>query len=370
MTRSILIVFGTRPEAIKLAPLFFELRGSADFSVKTCVTAQHRELLDQVLDLFDIRPDHDLGIMRPDQTLYDITADGLRALAGVMALERPDIVVVQGDTTTAMIGALAGFYEKADVAHVEAGLRSGDRYSPYPEEMNRILVSRLAKWHFAPTESARRNLAREGIDTNVHVVGNTVIDAMHRALDLVDVASAGYRERFAFLSDDRPLVLVTGHRRENFGQGMRDVFTALRGIAEEFSERVEFIYPVHVNPNVQEPARAILRDLGNFHLTPPVSYGELVWLLRRCRFVVTDSGGIQEEAPALGKPVIVTRNTTERMEGVEAGNAILVGTDPHALATAVRRMLHDDDAYRQASTVANPYGDGTASRRIVEVLKS
>lgn len=364
----VLMVFGTRPEAIKLAPLYFALSEAREFDVRTCVTGQHRELLDQVLELFSIVPDHHLGIMKPNQTLYDITANGLLALAEVMSNEHPDLVIVQGDTTTALIGALAGFYEKCQVVHVEAGLRSGDRYSPFPEEMNRDLIGRLADWHFAPTEKARLNLEREGVTTNVFVVGNTGIDALFRAIDIVENSENETGARFGSIPENRELVLVTGHRRENFGVGMRNAFSALATAARKYAHRFEFVYPVHLNPNVREPANALLAELPNFHLIPPASYGELVWLMKRCRFVVTDSGGIQEEAPSLGKPVIVMRENTERMEGIYAGNAVLVGTDPDLIARAIDKFADDTPEFKRASSAANPYGDGTAASRIVEIL--
>ncbi len=368
MTASILLVFGTRPEAIKLAPLYFALREAPGFAVTACVTGQHRELLDPVLEFFAIEPDFDLAIMRPDQTLFDVTADGLKALRPVMERVRPDAVAVQGDTTSAFVGALAAYYEKVPSLHVEAGLRSGDRYAPFPEEMNRVLVGHLCHWHFAPTETARRNLAREGLTENVHVVGNTVIDALLLARTLIRARDAEFRRRYAAIDPDRTLILVTGHRRESFGAPFREMLAGLRDIAERFSDRVSLVYPVHLNPRVKGPVHKMLSGLPNFHLLDPVPYPDFVWLLERCAFVITDSGGVQEEAPALGKPVLVTRRVTERTEAIETGNARLVGTDRAAILREASRLLRDPDAYAAASQSASPFGDGTAAQRIVRIL--
>jgi UDP-N-acetylglucosamine 2-epimerase (non-hydrolysing) len=366
---SILCVVGTRPEAIKLAPLIRCLRDAPDrFDVRVCATAQHRELLDQTLRFFAIEPEWDLDLMRPDQSLAGLTARCLTGLSEVLAASRPDAVCVQGDTTTVFVAALAAAYAHIPVIHVEAGLRSGDRAAPFPEELNRVLTGHIARWHFAPTERARLALAAEGITEGVHVVGNTVIDALLLARDLVQRGAAGsIAARFEFLGA-RPTVLVTGHRRENFGAPIEQVALALADVAAAHPDHA-FVYPVHPNPHVREPIHRLLGALPNFHLTEPLDYPDLVWLLERSHVVVTDSGGLQEEAPALGKPVLVTRDVTERQEGVDAGTARLVGTDRARLRAELTRLLDDPDAWQAMARAINPYGDGHTSERIRDLLR-
>ncbi|MEZ4266467.1 MAG: UDP-N-acetylglucosamine 2-epimerase (non-hydrolyzing) [Myxococcota bacterium] len=363
----VLCVLGTRPEAIKLAPVIRCLGASERFDVRVCATGQHRELLDQVLGFFSITPDYDLDLMRPDQSLYDLTARCLTGLREVLLDARPDAVCVQGDTTTVFVAALAAAYAHIPVIHVEAGLRSGDREAPFPEEMNRVLTGHLARWHFAPTERARLALAAEGITDQVHVVGNTVIDALLLARDLVSSGGAGpIAEHFAYLGDRRT-VLVTGHRRESFGGPIEQVALAIADVASARPDTV-FVYPVHPNPHVLEPIHRLLGGLPNVHLVAPLDYPYLVWLLERSHVVVTDSGGLQEEAPALGKPVLVTRDVTERQEGVDAGTARLVGTDRARLGGELARLLDDESAWQAMARAVNPYGDGHASERIRDLL--
>ncbi|MBL7948761.1 MAG: UDP-N-acetylglucosamine 2-epimerase (non-hydrolyzing) [Bacteroidia bacterium] len=364
--KRLLFIFGTRPEAIKLAPLIREFQWRPGFTVKVAVTAQHREMLDQVLQFFSIRPDYDLNIMRPNQTLFDVTADGLKALQQVFDDAKPDLVFVQGDTTTSFIGALAAYYKKVKVAHVEAGLRSGDKYAPYPEEMNRIMAGHLADIHFTPTEQSNRNLAAEGITQQVFNVGNTVIDALFLGLDLLrPKGEAFFRAAFNGVNLDRKLVLITGHRRESFGAPFEQICHAIRNTAISHPD-VEFIYPVHLNPNVQDPVNRILQGLENVHLISPLDYPHFIWLMNRSSVVLTDSGGLQEEAPALGKPVLVMRNVTERQEGVDAGTARLVGTDRELIETELHKLLTNQTEYERMAKAVNPYGDGTACRKIVE----
>jgi UDP-N-acetylglucosamine 2-epimerase (non-hydrolysing) len=367
-----LFVLGTRPEAIKLAPLVRELCSRQNhFEVRVCVTAQHREMLDQVLRFFEVKPDYDLDLMRPGQTLFDLTAVGLRALETVLEDFAPDHVIVQGDTTTTFLGALAALYRRITVSHIEAGLRSGNKLAPFPEEMNRTLTGRLADLHFAPTERARECLAREGIRDNVWVVGNTVIDALFLGLQAVRSGSGSrYREYFsAFGIDNRRIVLITGHRRESFGRPFENIAFAIRDSAARFPD-VQFVYPVHLNPNVQEPVRRILGCVSNVHLLAPLDYPQLLWLMDRSYLVLTDSGGIQEEAPSLGKPVLVMRDVTERIEGIEAGTARLVGTDKATICEALAQLLSDQHAYRHMANAVNPYGDGTTSRQIADVFST
>lgn len=374
----ILIVFGTRPEAIKMAPVIEALKKVTTFSVKVCVTAQHRQMLDQVLDLFGIVPDFDLNLMRPGQNLSDITSDMLLGMRGVLHQWRPDMVLVHGDTTSTFAAALAAFYEKITVGHVEAGLRSGYIYAPWPEEMNRRLVSEIAGIHFAPTEQARKNLLREGVSENtIHVTGNTVIDAL---LQVIEEIRSGEREQeilsrlakqlsphsSVFTSLPSRLILVTGHRRENFGEGFECICRSLRTLAQRMD--VEIIYPVHLNPNVQEPVQRILGNIENIHLIEPLDYLPFVYLMSRSYLVITDSGGIQEEAPSLGKPVLVMRDITERPEAVNKGTVILVGTDEKRIVTEANRLLDDPVAYKIMSCAHNPYGDGLAAKRIASIL--
>lgn len=367
----VLTVFGTRPEAIKMAPLVKQLAKHPAFESKVCVTAQHRQMLDQVLALFEITPDFDLDIMRPGQNLYTITTDILQRISGVFEEFRPDYVLVHGDTSTTFCTSLAAFYQRIPVGHVEAGLRTGNLYSPWPEEANRQLTGVLAGLHFAPTMQSKENLIKENVSNAcVAVTGNTVIDALLMVRDKLESSPDLYNElasRFAFLRDDARAVLITGHRRENFGDGFERICTALRQLAARFPD-VDFVYPVHLNPNVQEPVKRLLSGLSNVHLIEPLDYLPFVFLMMRSYIILTDSGGIQEEAPSLGKPVLVMRDTTERPEAVAAGTVRLVGTDAERIVNNVTRLLIDDGAYRQMSFAHNPYGDGEACKRIIDAL--
>jgi UDP-N-acetylglucosamine 2-epimerase (non-hydrolysing) len=364
----VLTVFGTRPEAIKMAPVVQALaRDPTAFTVRVCVTAQHRELLDQVLALFHIAPDYDLDIMRPNQSLVGTAAAVLLGLEPVLEAERPDWVLVQGDTTTVAAASLAAFYSGCRVGHVEAGLRTYDRSQPFPEEMNRRIASLLGDLHFAPTERAAANLRREGIPADrVIVTGNTVIDAIRQVADLpFDPAGTPLAD---LPLGRRRLILVTAHRRENFGRGMEEICAGLRTLAERHDD-IHLVYPVHPNPNVREPVCRLLGGIPNITLLPPLEYQPLVWLMKQSHFVITDSGGIQEEAPGLGKPVLVLRRTTERPEGVEAGVVKLVGPDRAAIAAEAERLLRDPVYYQQMARAANPYGDGRAAERIASALR-
>lgn len=359
-------VFGTRPEAIKLAPVIARMREFPDrIEPVEIVTAQHREMLDQVLDLFGIVPRHDLDVMRPGQDLFDVTSRVLLGLRPVLAAERPDLLLVQGDTTTVFVAALAGFYLRIPVAHLEAGLRSGHRYSPFPEEVNRKLASHLTAFHFAPTPRARDNLLAEGIDSNrIAVTGNTVIDALLATVKgLCDLP----QELLEWLDPGRRTVLVTAHRRESFGKPFEDLCRGLLGIVERL-EDVQLVYPVHLNPNVQEPVRRLLSAHPRIRLIEPLGYGPFVHLMDRSALVLTDSGGIQEEAPSLGKPVLVLRETTERLEAVEAGTVRLVGTSPDRIVSEASRLLTDPAAYQEMARATNPYGDGHAAERVVDAI--
>ncbi|KJR99531.1 MAG: UDP-N-acetylglucosamine 2-epimerase [Desulfobulbaceae bacterium BRH_c16a] len=374
----VLSVFGTRPEAIKMAPVIKELEKQRD-TIKSivCVTAQHREMLDQVLGLFAIRPEYDLDLMRPDQDLFDISCNVLQGLKPILKKESPDIVLIHGDTTTAMAASLAAYYCRIRVGHVEAGLRTFNRYSPFPEEMNRKIVDTLADLHFAPTEAAKANLLAEGVAGNsIFVTGNTVIDALLAVVEKLQQDSglrATLDERFAFLDAKKRLLLVTCHRRENFGEGFRNICLALLEIACTFPD-VEILFPVHLNPNVQEPVMRILGSgsLPNIHLVEPVDYLPFVYLMSRSYLIVTDSGGMQEEAPSLGKPVLVMRETTERPEAVAAGTVKLVGADRQSIIESVTTLFTDNAEYEKMSLAHNPYGDGKAAQRIarqLEILK-
>lgn len=371
----ILLVFGTRPEAIKFAPLYWECKKYSDFfDVKVCVTAQHRQMLDQVLNFFEIKPDYDLNLMKENQTLFDVTANSLKGLEKIYDDFKPDLVFVQGDTTTAFVGVLAAFYKKIKVAHLEAGLRSFQKYSPFPEEINRVLVGNLADYHFAPTKLAKRNLKREGIKNNVYVVGNTVIDALYMALkniksnqEIRTKIEKFFKSTIDYKESEK-IILVTGHRRESFGEGFENICKALKKIASKYKE-IKIIYPVHLNPNVREPVNRILNGIENICLLEPLDYPYLIWLLSKSYLVLTDSGGIQEEAPALGKPVLVMREVTERTEGIEAGTAMLVGTDIEKIVKYVSMLSEDSDKYNKMSMAINPYGDGKSSERIVKKIK-
>jgi UDP-N-acetylglucosamine 2-epimerase (non-hydrolysing) len=371
----VMLVFGTRPEAIKMAPLVKGLQACPDLQTVVCVTAQHREMLDQVLRLFDIVPEHDLNIMKPGQDLFDITGNILHGLKGVFAQEQPDLVLVHGDTTTTLATSLAAYYARIAVGHVEAGLRTGNKHAPFPEEMNRKLTGALADIHFAPTPASQANLLREGVAADtIHVTGNTVIDALLAVVDKLrndPALQAEFAQRFSFLAPQRRLVLVTGHRRENFGEGFQNICNALADIAAEHAD-VQVLYPVHLNPNVRRPVNDILaaRGLANVHLIDPVDYLPFVYLMDRAHIIVTDSGGIQEEAPSLGKPVLVMRDTTERPEAVEAGTVQLVGTSREKIVAEARRLLTDQQAYAKMSRAHNPYGDGQAVQRIVAHVRA
>ncbi|ANY15043.1 non-hydrolyzing UDP-N-acetylglucosamine 2-epimerase [Bordetella pseudohinzii] len=368
----VLTVFGTRPEAIKMAPVVQALSVDPAFDAKVCVTAQHRQMLDQVLGLFGIRPDFDLDLMKPGQDLSDITSNVLLGMRDVYRAWTPDMVLVHGDTTTTLATSLSAYYAKVRVGHVEAGLRTFDKYSPWPEEMNRHLTGAIADVHFAPTNGARANLLAEGVaEAAIHVTGNTVIDALLKVVEHVRddaVMRKQFEERFAFLDPTKRLVLVTGHRRENFGASFDNICRALAEIAARGD--VQVVYPVHPNPNVQEPVRRILGGVAGVHLIEPLDYLPFVYLMDRSAFVITDSGGIQEEAPSLGKPVLVMRDTTERPEAVHAGTVKLVGTDRTAIVRQAARLLDDPAAYQAMARAHNPYGDGQAACRIRDILKS
>jgi UDP-N-acetylglucosamine 2-epimerase (non-hydrolysing) len=367
---NILVAFGTRPEAIKLFPVIQALKKEADFNVTVCVTAQHREMLDQVLQVAQIKPDVDLDIMRANQSLPQMTSRILQGFDEVLADVAPDRVMVQGDTTTAMVAALSSYYRKIPVDHVEAGLRSGDIYAPWPEEVNRKVVGALASLHFAPTVRAAESLIRENVPRErIFVTGNTVIDALLQTKNKIDqyvTAHDMFDNGLPIIADNRHVVLVTAHRRENFDGGMDRIAAALLSIAED--PDVLIVFPVHPNPNVLEPMKQRLGNHPRIRLLPPQEYVPFVYLLSRCHFVLTDSGGLQEEAPALGKPVLVMRDTTERPEGIDAGTALLVGTDPKRIASEAQRLLRDRQHYLRMSRAHNPFGDGQASLRIMNVL--
>ena len=371
--KKILIVFGTRPEAIKMAPVVKELRNSQDFSVSVCVTAQHREMLDQVLGLFDIKPDYDLNIMYSGQDLFDVTSNVLLGMREILLDVKPDFALVHGDTTTSMATSMAAYYLQIAVGHVEAGLRTRNIYSPFPEEVNRQITGRVATYHFAPTEQARQNLLAEQIaDEKIIVTGNTVIDSL---LSIVKKSkdipfSNQLLEELPFLSDikDTKIILVTGHRRENFGSGFEDICQALYDLAK-VHPKVKIIYPVHLNPNVREPVNRILTEVKNLYLIEPQEYLSFVKLMELSYLILTDSGGIQEEAPSLGKPVLVMRDTTERPEAVKAGTVKLVGANRDKIVKEVGCLLNDDSAYKKMARTHNPYGDGFASRRILDFLR-
>lgn len=366
-----LCVFGTRPEAIKMAPLALQLAADDRFDAHLCVTGQHREMLDQVLALFDLKPDHDLNVMKPGQDLTDVTATILQGMRDVLAEVKPDIVLVHGDTATTFAVTLAAYYQQIPVGHVEAGLRTGNIYSPWPEEANRKLTGALAELHFAPTDRSRQNLLEEGVPPHkVHVTGNTVVDALFEVVEKLEGDDA-YRERFEkhfdFLDSQRKLILVTGHRRESFGEGFDRICRALHDTAAQHPE-AQIVYPVHLNPNVREPVNRLLGDVDNVHLIEPLDYLPFVYLMNRAHIILTDSGGIQEEAPSLGKPVLVMRETTERPEAVQAGTVKLVGTDVGKIVKELNVLLTDKEAYEAMSYAHNPYGDGKACARILEIL--
>lgn len=392
--KKVAVIFGTRPEAIKLCPVVLAMKKNPSFDCKVCVTGQHREMLQQVLDVFGVVPDKDLALMQPNQTLGGLTSRAIDAIDKYLAVEKPDIVMVQGDTTTVLAGALAAFYHHIPIAHVEAGLRTWNLESPWPEEANRVLTTRLTKWHFCPTENNKNNLLREGVNpSDIHVVGNTVIDALLMAKQKVEVEGGGGGGG----GQRRKSVLITGHRRENFGEGFENICNAIKKLAIEFPD-IDFIYPVHLNPNVREPVERILGNspssesksksgmlplhstttttnynstalLPNVKLIEPASYLPFVKLMMNAEIILTDSGGVQEEAPSLGKPVLVMRDTTERPEAVTAGTVKIVGTGAEAIYENVRLLLTDKAAYDRMSNAVNPYGDGKSVGRIVSVLK-
>lgn len=374
--KKILFVFGTRPEAIKMAPVIKAFKDEKIFDTKVCVTAQHRQMLDQVLDIFDIKPDYDLNIMERGQDLFDITANVLSGMKNVLSEYSPDLVLVHGDTSTTSATAIAAFYQKIKVGHVEAGLRTGNIYSPWPEEVNRQISGVIANYHFAPTTTSLENLLKENKNKeNILVTGNTVIDALFLVLDKIEKDEKLKNKILKSISDqykfnnDRKIILVTGHRRENFGEGFTNICKALKKIADS-NHDVDIVYPVHLNPNVQKPVKNILSNSKNIYLIDPLSYENFIYLMSKSYFIITDSGGVQEEAPSLGKPVLVLRNTTERPEAVEAGTVKLVGTNFEAIVKESQKFLDDEKEYKKMSKAHNPYGDGYASKRIVNFFKT
>ncbi|QMT58811.1 non-hydrolyzing UDP-N-acetylglucosamine 2-epimerase [Legionella sp. PC997] len=371
MTVNTLCVFGTRPEAIKMAPLVQKLEASKVIQNKICITGQHRQLLDPLLALFRLKPDFDLHVMTANQDLSNLTSRILTGLSDVFKEYQPQLVIVHGDTTSALAASLAAYYQRIPVAHVEAGLRTKNIYSPWPEEANRKLASCLTHLHFAPTKLSRKNLLDEGVpDENIFVTGNTVIDALYQItnqLDAEPVLSLLLKEEYPFLDPTRRIILVTGHRRENFGSGFKRICQALVAIAKRFPD-VDIVYPVHLNPHVQTPVNSLLTGIENIYLIPPVDYLPFVYLMRNAYLILTDSGGIQEEAPSLGKPVLVMRKTTERPEALTAGTVKLVGSDVNEIINGVEQLLLDEALYKQMSQAQNPYGDGNASTRIVDII--
>ena len=374
--KKILLVFGTRPEAIKMAPLVKALQKDTEhFETRVCVTAQHRQMLDQVLEVFGITPEYDLNIMAPNQDLYDITAKVLLGLREVLKDFRPDTVLVHGDTTTSMAASLAAFYMQIPVGHVEAGLRTYNMLSPWPEEMNRQVTDRICTYYFAPTEQSRANLLQENIDAKkIFITGNTVIDALLMAVDIIST-TAGVKEKMAkelqekgYTVGDREYILVTGHRRENFGDGFLHICKAIKELAALHPE-MDIVYPVHLNPNVQKPVYELLSSLSNVYLISPLDYLPFIYAMQHSTLLLTDSGGVQEEAPSLGKPVLVMRDTTERPEAVEAGTVKLVGTNAEAIVSNVTALLQDKEMYKRMSETHNPYGDGQACERIIAALR-
>ena len=381
--KKVLLVFGTRPEAIKMAPLVKKFQEDSEFQTIVCVTAQHREMLDQVLDIFDIKPDYDLNIMKQGQDLYDITSRVLLGLRDVLNETNPDVVLVHGDTTTSTAAALAAFYKQIPVAHVEAGLRTNNIYSPWPEEMNRRITGRIATYHLAPTELSRQNLLKENVDNqNIIITGNTVIDALLWVVNKIksdanlaetlqiNIKNNGYD--IDRIEDKRKLVLITGHRRENFGEGFRNICNAIKTLSIKYPD-VDFVYPMHLNPNVRKPIAEIFGNdkdkSGNTFFIEPLDYLNFVFLMEKADIILTDSGGIQEEAPSLGKPVLVMRDNTERPEALEAGTVKLVGTDYDKIINEVSELLEKEESYNKMSKAVNPYGDGSACKRIVDFMK-
>lgn len=367
--KKILVVFGTRPEAIKMAPIIAELK-KQDFNYKVCFTGQHKELVLPILNFFEIKPDYELNIMQPNQTLYTLTSKVLLEIKQVFEEYLPDLVLVHGDTTTAFTVSLAAFYSNIKIGHIEAGLRTGDLTSPFPEEANRNLISKLASYHFAPTKFNYENLLRENINpTNVLITGNTVIDALYYAVNKIANCPEDLLIFDDYLKNNNKLILVTGHRRENFGDGFLNICESLKQIAIQNPE-VLIIYPVHLNPNVQEPVNKILGNISNIYLLPPLNYDSFIFLMKNSFLILTDSGGVQEEAPSLGIPVLVMRNNTERQEAIDAGTVKLVGTDVELIVSNVNSLLIDEKKYLDMKNAINPYGDGLASLRIIEFIKS
>ncbi|MCX6351411.1 MAG: UDP-N-acetylglucosamine 2-epimerase (non-hydrolyzing) [Bacteroidetes bacterium] len=371
--KKIILVFGTRPEAIKMAPVYFELqKNSHIYDVKVCLTGQHRTMLEQVMDFFKIPTDFDLSLMKENQSLSDLSASVLTEFSKIIVSEKPDMVLVHGDTTTSSMATLAAYYHKIKIGHVEAGLRTHNKYSPFPEEINRQITGRIADYHFSPTSLAEDNLLSEGIEKNkILVTGNTVIDALHWTVDLIENNSYEddeIRKVSKIIQADKKLILVTGHRRENFGDGFLNICNAMKALAETHPE-IQIIYPVHLNPNVKKPVYEILKDIYNIHLIAPINYPAFVFLMNKSHIILTDSGGVQEEGPSLGKPVLVMRENTERPEAVDAGTVKLVGTNSNSIISSVEELLTDDKLYTQMSTAINPYGDGLASKKIVEFIK-
>ena len=369
--KKILIVFGTRPEAVKMAPLVLEFqKAKRFFDTKVCVTAQHREMLDQVLDFFEITPHYDLNLMLPGQDLFSLTSKIILSLKDVLNEFKPDFVFVHGDTTTTMASSIAAFYSGIKVCHVEAGLRTNNKLSPFPEEINRQIAGRICDYHFAPTITSKNNLIKENIESDsIVVTGNTVIDALLKSVKKVNENPSKFIINLSKIISNKQVVLVTGHRRENHGKGFERICNSLKKIAEDDSERL-IIYPVHLNPKVQEPVNRILSNIKNIILIEPLNYQDFIWLMNRSKIIITDSGGVQEEAPSLGKPVLVMRDTTERPEAVEAGTVLLVGTNEKLIVENTLTLLKDEDKFLKMSKLHNPYGDGQASKRIVNFIKN
>ena len=369
--KKVLFVFGTRPEAIKMAPLVNEMVKRKIFNVKVCITGQHREMLDQVLNIFNIKPDFDLNVMKPNQKLEDITSSIIKDVGKVIDQYEPDLVLVHGDTTTTFSATLSAFYRQVKIGHVEAGLRTGDILSPWPEEANRKLTGAIANFHFAPTEIAKNNLLKENINKkNIIVTGNTVIDALKQTIKKISydkLTLSNLKERFNFLDENKKLILVTGHRRESFGESFKNICLALKKIAER-NKDIQIIYPVHLNPNIKNPTNKILKNIDNIFLLEPLDYLAFCYLMEKSYIVLTDSGGIQEEAPSLGKPVLVMRETTERPEAVEANTVKLVGTNQDKIITNTELLINDLDHYKMMSNAVSPYGDGKAAKRISDFL--
>ena len=369
--KNVLFILGTRPEAIKLAPLIMEFKKNSDFfKTKVCITSQHKEMLQQVLNFFKLKPDYDLDLMKVDQSLFELTSNGLNEIGKILEKNKFDLIIVQGDTTSAFVGALAGYYCKIPVVHIEAGLRSQNIYSPFPEEANRILISKIAKFHFAPTLSAKRNLYKENIKENVFIVGNTIVDALLVTLNLIKSKSENYyKKSFNYLDFNKKIVLITCHRRENFGNSLKNICFAIKELANNNKE-IEFVFPAHLNPNVQKPVLKILSNFKNVHIISPLTYPLLIWLMSKSHIVMTDSGGIQEEASILGKPVLVMRENTERMESVKNNIAILVGANTSNIIKTTKKLLSNDKMYKLMSKSKKIYGNGDSCEKIVYILKN